>query len=357
MKNFFGMTLEETREYMRSIGETPAKGVFLFKKIYGHDLDATRENISPALMEKVKTDLDMYIPETVCTSESSDACKYLFKLRDGNTVESVVMKYSFGTGICVSTQVGCNMGCVFCQSGKLKKVRDLTPEEIVGQVVAVRSATGEWPKNIVVMGIGEPLDNMENVIRFIEIITEPFGAGYGSKHITVSTCGVADKIKTFTERVNVNLAVSLHAPYDELRDRLMPVNKAWPLEQLMGELQKVRDARPSNAARITFEYLLIDGVNDSDECARMLADLIKPVNGYVNLIPYNEPASDGDASGGDASGGDGSGFRKSPEERKNRFFDILMQRGCMTTVRREFGAGMNAACGQLKASYGKYAGK
>lgn len=341
-KNIYGVTLDELKEYMCKNGETAAKGVFLYKKLYGRELNPTRENVSGDLWERVQADFDFSLLRQVAISECADTCKYLFELADGNTIETVLMKYSFGTGVCVSTQVGCNMGCVFCESGRLKKVRNLTEAEIVGQVAAVRQITGEWPNNITVMGIGEPLDNLENLLRFIDIISNPFGAGYGTRHITVSTSGLVPAMRRFLRETSANLAVSLHAPNDELRNMLMPVNRKWPLADLMAVLKE--EGSRSNEAKITFEYLLVDGINDSDECAMQLAELVKQVNGYVNLIPYN-------ATGASIEIGKRIlTLRKSPVERKNRFFDILKQSGCMVTVRREFGADMNAACGQLRAT-------
>lgn len=243
------------------------------------------------------------------------------------------MNHDYGNSLCVSTEVGCNMGCRFCESGRLKKVRNLFAFELVLQILKVEEDIKERVSHVVLMGIGEPFDNYDNVMKFINIINDPKGINIGIRHITVSTCGIVPKIKEFTkEKTGVNLAISLHAPTDLVRDKIMPINKAYKIGDIM---DAVRDYIAKTNRRVTFEYILLKGVNDSEECAIKLVHLLKGLNCYVNLIPYNETSH--------------IEYKTSPKVTINRFYDILKEGNINVTIRREFGSKVSAACGQLRS--------
>ena len=257
--------------------------------------------------------------------------KYLFKLVDDNYVEAVLMQHDYGLSVCISSQVGCNMGCKFCESGRLKKIRNLETYEMVEQILLIEQDIKKRIDSIVIMGIGEPFDNYDNVMNFIRIVNDPKGISIGARHITVSTCGLVPKIKEFMEEdLQVNLAISLHAPNNKIRDMIMPVNKVYSIDTLIDTL-KTYIARTNR--RVTLEYVMLYNINDSIDCANELADLIRGMNVYVNLIPYNETSH--------------IEFRKSPNI--DAFYDQLKKRGINVTVRREFGSKIDAACGQLRS--------
>ncbi len=258
--------------------------------------------------------------------------KYLFRMNDGEFVESVLMRYRHGTSICISTQVGCKMGCDFCATGRSGFSRNLTASEILSQVQAASLDEGVRISNIVLMGMGEPLDNYDNVLRFLELVSDPNGMDIGMRHISLSTCGLVDKIYDLAERkLQLTLSVSLHAPNDAIRNRTMPVNRRWNVEAL---LKACRHYAKATGRRISFEYAMIRGVNDSDACALELADRLKGMLAHVNLIPVNAV--------------EGAGYRKSQRERQQRFIEILSSRGIACTVRRTLGSDIEASCGQLK---------
>ena len=248
------------------------------------------------------------------------------------------MRYNYGNVVCVSSQVGCNMGCSFCSSGILGKQRNLYPHEMVGQILVINNLLreenrGERVTHVVVMGTGEPFDNYDNVMDFIRIINHQKGLAIGARHITVSTCGLPDKIVKYSlEGLQTNLAISLHAPNNKLRDALMKINKVYPLEVLM---PAIKEYEKNAGRRVTYEYLLLEGINDTKECAMELIDLIKGTFGYVNLIPYNETNK--------------NDYKRSSGNRVHAFLDILMKNGVKATIRKEFGSDIDAACGQLKA--------
>ena len=264
--------------------------------------------------------------------------KYLFKLQDGALVEAVLMYFDYGNSLCVSSQIGCNMGCRFCASGLLKKCRDCTSGEMVGQVMAVQRMLDETDQrlsHVVIMGTGEPFDNYEQVMRFCKTINDDRGLAIGARHITISTCGIVPKIDLFAkEKVQYNLAVSLHAPDDDLRNQLMPINQAYPLSELMASLRRYSE---DNHRRLTFEYILLKGVNDSEQHARQLAKLLRNFNAYVNLIPYNPV--------------DEHGFQTSLDHITLRFYDTLMKNHVKCTLRQKHGEDIDAACGQLRAKH------
>lgn len=275
--------------------------------------------------------------------ESADGTvKYLFELPDGMLIETVLMRQYYGLSVCVTTQVGCNIGCTFCASGLIKKQRDLNNGEITAQIMLVQKyfderGQGERVSHIVVMGIGEPFDNYTNVLKFLRTVNDDNGLAIGARHITVSTSGLAHKIREFAnEGVQVNLAVSLHAPNNELRSSIMRINRSFPLEKLFAAIEYYIEM---TNRRVTFEYIMLNGVNDTPENAQELADLTKKIRklSYVNLIPYN-PVSEHDQ------------YSRSPKERVEAFYDVLKKNGVNCVVRQEHGTDIDAACGQLRSN-------
>ena len=265
-------------------------------------------------------------------SAHSDLSKFLFRLHDGETVESVLMSYDYGYSLCLSTQVGCKMGCTFCATGKSGFVRNLLPSEMLSQFHAAQKNRGVKIGRLVLMGMGEPLDNIDNVLRFLRLVSDPVGVNLGMRRISLSTCGLADQIDRLAEeRLQLTLSVSLHAPTDELRSKLMPVNRRFGLDAL---LASCRNYTKKTGRRISFEYMVIDGVNDTEECAGLLAARLKGMNAHVNLIPVNKI--------------DGADF--TPGRNTAKFNARLNALGQNATVRRTLGGDVNAACGQLRGS-------
>ena len=266
--------------------------------------------------------------------------KYLFSLSDGSAIESVLMHYDYGDCICVTSQVGCNMGCKFCASGLLKKQRDLTSGEMVQQVLSVQKDVDQYGirvSHIVVMGTGEPFDNYDNVINFLRTVNHDLGLAIGARHITISTCGLVKGIYRFAdEQTQFNLAISFHAPNDTLRSSIMPVNKAYPLEQLMDSLKYYCS---KNNRRLSFEYILLKGVNDTDQCVQQLVELTKPFDVYVNLIPYNNV--------------DENGFVSTDYKTAMALYSKLSSKNVRCTLRQKHGDDIDAACGQLRSKYQK----
>lgn len=330
-------TREKLAKDLESIQEKAFRATQLFEWIYKKHLFSFDEmtNISKASLPIVKERYTIPFLKVETIQTSADGTKkYLFELTDGHFIEAVLMHYNYGESVCISTQVGCNMGCAFCASGLNKKQRNLETWEMVMQVVQIDLSLQEIGKrlsHVVIMGIGEPFDNYDNVIDFIKIINDGKGLEIGARHITVSTCGLVPRIADFaTLPLQVNLAVSLHFANDVLRSKYMPINRSYPLTQLLPALQSYYQA---TNRRITFEYILLEGINDSPKDAFELVELIKPINSYVNLIPMNET---------------GGALKRSPREAMNRFFDILSQNNINVTLRREQGHDIDAACGQLR---------
>ena len=258
--------------------------------------------------------------------------KYLFKLYDGEFIESVVMKYKHGYTICISTQVGCKMGCTFCATGKSGFSRNLAPSEMLSQIQSAQKDLEIRISNIVLMGMGEPLDNYANVIKFLRLVSSEDGLNIGMRHISLSTCGLVDRIYDLEkENLQLTLSVSLHAPNNEIRSRTMPVNRRYPIEEL---LKACRHYANATGRRISFEYAMISGVNDSDECARELGQRLKGMLCHVNLIPVNNV--------------EGNNYKKSRIDRQKRFIEILSKYYITATVRRTLGSDINASCGQLR---------
>ena len=335
MRNIFDLTIEELEEYFLSIGEKKFKATQVYSWLYEKRIKSFDEmtDMKKIVIEKLKEDFSLEKIKLVKVERDVEVNKYLFELFDGNHIESVLMRHDYGTSICVSSQIGCNMGCRFCESGRLKKVRDLKAYEIVEQILEVEKDINERITHVVIMGIGEPFDNYINVTNFIKIINHPKGLSIGSRHITVSTSGIVPKILEFADfPYQVNLAVSLHAPNDKLRDEIMPINKAYKIKDIMDAL-KIYYKKTNR--RITFEYIMIDGVNDSDQNALELCKLLKGLNCYVNLIPYNETNN--------------IQYKRSKNDRILKFYDIIKKNNVGVTIRREFGSNISAACGQLRS--------
>ena len=335
MNNIYNLTLTDLEEYFLSIGEKKFKGTQVFDWLYRKKVKTFDEmtNLKKELIDKLKSDFTINTVSITKVERDVDVNKYLFRLKDDEKVEAVLMDHLYGNSLCISTQVGCNMGCKFCESGRLKKIRNLETHEMIEQILLVEEECGKRISHIVIMGIGEPFDNYDNLVKFIEIINNPKGLELGSRHITVSTCGLVPKIKEFTDLpYQVNLAISLHAPNNTIRDTIMPINKAYPIEVLMDTLKEY--IRKTNR-RVTFEYILLDNVNDSKECAQELCDLVRGMNCYINLIPYNETNN--------------ISFKRTKKEKISEFYDILKKNNISVTIRREYGSKISAACGQLRS--------
>lgn len=337
MKNIYGETHQQLEQYFLDLGEKKFKATQVFEWLYEKRVSSFEEmsNVKKNVIQVLQQDYVMEPLKIMDILIDVDVHKYLFQLSDGEKVEAVLMKHDYGNSICVSTQVGCNMGCTFCESGRLKKRRNLEAYEMVLQLLMVEEHLGERISHVVLMGIGEPFDNYENVMKFIDIINHPKGMAIGARHITISTCGIIPKIKEFMkEKRQVNLAISLHAPNDTLRSRLMPINKAYPLTELIPVLKEYVD---ETHRRLTFEYIMLKGINDQKVHAIELAKLLRGINCYVNLIPYNETSH--------------IEYEKSSKERILQFYDTLKKEKINVTIRREFGSKVMAACGQLRSHY------
>ena len=335
MRNIYDYSLKELEEYFTSIGDKKFRATQIYDFLYKKRIDDMDKfsNISKNIKEHMRDNFSFEKIEMILKQEDKDVSKYLFKLTDGQMIESVLMFHDYGISICVSSQVGCNMGCRFCESGRLKKVRNLEAYEIVQQILMIEKDTGKRITHVVVMGIGEPFDNYDNVMRFVKIINENKGIGIGSRHITISTCGLVSGIEKFmNEDGQVNLAISLHAPNDKIRNEIMPISKVYKIEELMDVIRKYIN---KTNRRVTFEYILLDGINDMDECAVELSKLLRGMNCYVNLIPYNETEN--------------IEFKRSKPSQIMKFYDILKKKNINVTIRKEFGGKVDAACGQLRA--------
>lgn len=335
MENVYNLTLQDWEEYFVNKGEKKFKGSQVFDWLYRKRVTSFDEmtNIKKDILDMLKKDFTFKTLSISKVERDTDVNKYLFRLKDCEKVEAVLMNHLYGNSLCISTQVGCNMGCKFCESGRLKKVRNLETHEMIEQILLVEEECGKRISHVVIMGIGEPFDNYDNLIKFIEIINNPKGIELGSRHITVSTCGVVPKIKEFMKLpYQVNLAISLHAPNDEIRNTIMPINKAYPIPVLINTLKEY--IQKTNR-RVTFEYILLDQVNDTSECARKLANLVKGMNCYINLIPYNETNN--------------ISYKRTKSENITNFYDILKKNKINATIRREYGSKISAACGQLRS--------
>lgn len=336
MTDIKSMTFEELKSEMLSIGEKSFKASQIYSWLHKHGAVSFSEmtNISKQMRENLENNYDIYncTIEKKLVSVYDDTVKYLFRLNDGELIESVVMKYKYGYTICVSSQVGCKMGCTFCASGIAGFKRNLTASEILSQVYAAQRDLGIRISHIVMMGVGEPLDNFENVIRFLELISDENGLNISMRNISLSTCGVVSGIYKLMERkLQLTLSISLHAPNDEIRSQTMPINARWNIDAL---LKACKDYTKATSRRISFEYAMISGVNDSDECALELAKRLKGMLCHVNLIPVNSVKE--------------RDYVKSSDNRIACFIKILEKYGINVTVRRTLGSDINASCGQLR---------
>jgi len=337
MELIYNLDLKDLENYLASINTKPFRAKQIFKWLYEKKINSFDEmtDISKDLIFQIESDFYIEGLKIIKKQESIDGTKkFLFELSDGALVESVLMVFDYGYSACLSSQVGCNMGCNFCASGLLKKQRDLTSGEIVLQALMIqRELNDDRLGNIVVMGTGEPFDNYDNVLKAMAIINSPYGLEIGQRHISISTCGVVPMIRRFSkENVQYNLAISLHAPTNELRNQLMPINRAYPLEELFDALKEYSDL---NNRRLTFEYLLLKDVNDRKEDAINIKKLLKGLNAYINLIPYNNV--------------DEREYQTSSDENALRFYDLLKKEGVSVTLRQKRGTDIDAACGQLRA--------
>lgn len=329
------LTLPKLTDYIKSIGQPAFRAKQIFKWIHqkqATDFSAMTDQ-PKALLAQFAQNCTLAVPTIRRRQQSKDGTvKYLLQLADGNCIETVLMRYHYGNTVCVSTQVGCAMGCRFCASTQAGRVRDLTSGEIAAEIYTAQKDTGERVSHIVLMGIGEPLHNFDNVMDFLDIISCPEGVNIGMRNISLSTCGLVPKIDQLAEKkLQLTLSISLHAPTNQIRSSMMPVNDAYPVEQL---IQTVRRYQETTGRRVSFEYSMVRGVNDSDVCAKQLADLIRGMGAHVNLIPINPV--------------DGSPYSATDAANVRRFQQKLESLGVNATVRRRLGSEISAACGQLR---------
>ena len=336
MKNIYDYSLEQLTEYFQSIKQKPFRAKQVFSWLYQKDARSFDDmsDLSKELRNSLKDEFNFDILKIKEKQVSRDGTiKYLFELLDGSLIESVLMIHDYGKSLCVTSQVGCNMKCKFCASGLLNKQRDLSPGEIVSQIIKIQQDTNQRISHVVVMGTGEPFDNYDNVMDFVRIINHPNGLAIGARHITISTCGLIKGIERYSdEGIQTNLAISLHAPNDEIRNELMPINNIYPMDKLR---QVVSDYIDKTNRRVTFEYILLKDINDDIIYARQLAHYLRGLNAYVNLIPYNSV--------------DEHGYQPSKKEQAELFKSELLRLHINVTMRKEHGRDIDGACGQLRA--------
>lgn len=332
-KDLRGFTFDEVKNLILSLGEKEFRARQLYPAIFKTDSLDDITTLSKDLRAKLSEDYCIGSLKTETKQVSRDGTvKFLFELSDGHFIESVFMKYHHGNTLCVSSQVGCAMGCRFCASTIGGKVRNLTAAEIIGQIIQAEHETGERISNIVMMGIGEPLDNFDEVMKFLEIVNHPDTLNIGYRHISLSTCGIVPKIYELAEKnLPITLSVSLHAPFDDRRSEIMPVNKKYPLDMLVTAMY---DYIKKTNRRISVEYALIQGKNDTPECAKELVKLFKKGLFHINLIPVNNVRE--------------RDYKKTTQAATKAFCEMLTSRGLNATVRRELGSDIDAACGQLR---------
>ncbi|MEG0276120.1 MAG: 23S rRNA (adenine(2503)-C(2))-methyltransferase RlmN [Coprobacillus sp.] len=336
MKSIYDYTLDQLIEEFEKLNEKKFRASQVFEWLYRKNVNHFDDmnNLSQDLRHKLSQNYSLQPLEIKEKQVSRDGTiKYLFELEDGGLIESVLMVHEYGKSLCVTSQLGCNMGCKFCASGLLKKQRDLSAGEMVNQVMTVMNDIGDRISHVVVMGTGEPFDNYDQVMNFVYIINHAKGIAIGARHITISTCGLCDKIEMYAhEGLQTNLAISLHAPNDEIRDQLMPINKTYSMDTLRESL--VYYIKKTNR-RVTFEYILLKDVNDDIIYARQLAHYVKGLNAYVNLIPYNAV--------------DEHGYQQSSKQAVEVFKNELLRLKVNVTLRKEHGQDIDGACGQLRA--------
>lgn len=333
--NIYDLTLEKLENYFIDSGDKKYRASQVFYWLYEKRVISFEEmtNLSKETIQKLKKDFSIERPIIAKEEHDKDVSKFLFKLSDNEHIESVLMYHDYGLSLCISSQVGCNMACAFCESGRRKKIRNLKPSEMLLQIIEIEKIINKRISHVVIMGIGEPFDNYDNLVTFLDNANNHKGLCIGSRHITVSTCGIVPKIYEFSNLpYQVNLAISLHAANDELRSKLMPVNKVYPLKELM---MAIKDYLKKTGRRVTFEYILLKDINDTKEDAKSLAKLVKGMNAYINLIPFNENSN--------------SKFKRPKNDEIMKFYDIIKKEGINVTVRKEFGSKISAACGQLRS--------
>ncbi|MEE0264169.1 MAG: 23S rRNA (adenine(2503)-C(2))-methyltransferase RlmN [Acutalibacteraceae bacterium] len=336
LKDIKSFTAQELSQEIKALGLPAFRADQIFKWLHEKSVTSFDEmlNLPKNIREKLS---ELYYISVATIEKKQISCydgtiKYLFKLYDGEFIESVLMNYHHGYTLCISTQVGCKMGCTFCATGKSGFSRNLTPSEMLAQIQSAQVDNNIRISNIVLMGMGEPLDNFNNVIKFLSLVSSDKGINIGMRHITLSTCGVVPKMYELAKlKLQITLSVSLHAPNDEIRSRTMPINNKYGVNEL---IKACRDYARITNRRITFEYAMIDGVNDSDECAKELAQLVKGMLCHVNLIPVNSV--------------NGTAYQKSKKKRLVEFSNILEKNGVPSTIRRTLGSDIDASCGQLK---------
>lgn len=336
LKDIKSLTLNELTNEMNALGLPAYRAEQIFKWLHEKAVQSFDEMLNiPKNIRKSLTELYYISVATIEKKQIScydGTIKYLFRLYDGEFIESVLMDYHHGYTICISTQVGCKMGCTFCATGKSGFSRNLTPSEMLAQIQSAQKDNNIRISNIVLMGMGEPLDNFDNVIKFLLLVSSDKGINIGMRHITLSTCGVVPKMYELAKlKLQITLSVSLHAPNDEIRSRTMPINNKYNVNEL---IKACRDYVKVTNRRITFEYAMIDGVNDSDECAEELAHLVKGMLCHINLIPVNSV--------------NGTAYQKSKKKRLVEFSNILEKNGVTATIRRTLGSDIDASCGQLR---------
>ncbi len=333
------LSREELKELIQSLGQPAFRSTQIYEWLRkGVSSFDEMTNVPASLRQKLVE--NCYISyaaiEKKLVSAYDDTKKYLFRFPDGEMVESVLMKYHHGFTSCISTQAGCRMGCTFCATGQSGFSRSLSASEMLAQLIAEQQDEHIRISNVVLMGMGEPLDNFDQVMRFLELVGDEKGLGIGMRHISLSTCGLVPKIYELADRhLQITLSVSLHAPNNQIRSRTMPVNRRYPVEELLKACRYYSD---TTGRRISFEYAMIDGVNDSDACAEELGRRLRGIISHVNLIPVNAVS--------------GTGYQKSKRQRMERFIDILGKAGVTATVRRTLGSDINASCGQLRRAAG-----
>lgn len=338
MNNLLDYTLEELKSWMKENNESAFRGTQILSWIYkGTTEFDNMKNMPKSLIAKLKENFSVNFPKIIETykSDIDGTEKFLLGFEDGNLIESVLMRYKHGNSICISTQIGCAMGCKFCASTIEGKVRNLTTGEILSQILVVQSYINERISNIVLMGSGEPLDNYDNVVKFLEVVSAEYGLNIGQRHITLSTCGIIPKIYELADKeFSITLAISLHAFSDEKRKEIMPIANKYSINEI---LEACKYYINKTNRRITFEYALVKDINDGKEDAKALGKLLKGMLCHVNLIPVNEIKE--------------NTFKRSSKKAIDDFSEILKNHGIEVTVRREMGSDINAACGQLRRSY------
>ncbi len=335
-KDILSLDLTELTSEIVALGEPKFKAKQIYRWLHKEFVTdfSQMTDISLALRQVLDDNFVIFgcTIEKKLVSEYDSTIKYLFRLYDGEFIESVLMKYKYGYTVCVSSQVGCRMGCTFCASTLSGVVRSLSPSEILSQIYAISRDNDIRVSHIVMMGMGEPFDNYDNVLKFLKLVSDENGVNISMRHISLSTCGIVPGInKLMAEKLQLTLSISLHAPNDDIRSKMMPVNRKWSIAELIDACKRYTHA---TSRRISFEYALVNGVNDSDDCALQLAALLKGMLCHINLIPVNEVSE--------------TGCKRSSAQRINKFSQILEKKGFAVTVRRELGADINAACGQLR---------